>query len=210
MSVREVVRGLVAVLIGVLLYALCVPVPRAWQRWSALQPLRPSGGLYFPVRVRIWVPAFAQADPRWGAEQLATTDRTLAAEGCAVTSAAMALAFYGMDVDPKRLNVFLKENNGYTPRGWIEWQVAAEFEPSKVRHAYENLPSYRLLDWNLIRGNPVIVRIRRIGGGTHFVVIVGKEGYEYLAQDPGSGGRLVKMSELSSPMEALRYYEKLH
>jgi len=210
MKARNVLHGLCAVILGAALYMLVALTPHAWKTWNTKRPLPPTGGLYFPMRRQIQVPAFAQADPRWGAEQLATTTHTLAAEGCAVTSAAMALAFYGMDVDPARLNQFLKANGGYTSRGWIEWQVAAEFEPRKVRHAYEDLPSYRLLDWNLIRGNPVIIRIRRAGGGTHFVLLVGKEGYEYIAQDPGAGGRTLGFSAFGAPIEALRFYERLN
>lgn len=180
----------------------------AWARWSRLDRLSPSGGLYFPWRVELNAPAFAQTDPQWGADLLGPTERTLAAEGCAVTSAAMALGYYGIDVDPKRLNAFLKNNRGFTEQGWIYWEGAAEFLPGRVWHAYEDLPSYRLIDCNLLRKNPVIVRIRRPAGGTHFVLIVGKDGFEYLALDPGSGGRMVRLSQLESPVEALRFYEK--
>lgn len=180
----------------------------AWACWSRLERLSPSGGLYFPWRVELSAPSFAQTDPRWGADLLGSTERTLAAEGCAVTSAAMALGSYGIDVDPKRLNAFLKNNGGFTEQGWIYWECAAEFLPGRVWHAYEDLPSYRLIDCNLLRKNPVIVRIRRPAGGTHFVLIVGKDGFEYLALDPGSGGRMVRLSQLESPVEALRFYEK--
>jgi hypothetical protein len=185
-----------------------IALAAAWSRWSRLEKLAPSGGLYFPWRVELETPSFAQTDPRWGADLLGPTERTLAAEGCAVTSAAMALGYYGIDVDPKRLNEFLKNSGGFTEQGWIYWESAAEFEPGKVWHAYEDLPSYRLIDWNLLRKNPVIIRIRRPSGGTHFVLIVGKTGFEYLVLDPGSGGRKVRLSELESPVEALRYYKR--
>ncbi len=188
--------------------ALLWPAARGWLAWGHKGPLQPAGGLYFPFQTEVAVPTFAQTDPRWGADKLGPTESTLAAEGCALTSAAMALGFYGMTVDPKQLNRFLTENQGFTERGWLYWEVAAEFEPGKVRHAYEDLPSYRLIDWNLLRKNPVIVRIRRPAGGTHFVLVVGKVGYEYLAQDPGDGGRRVRLSELASPVEALRFYER--
>ncbi len=177
--------------------------------WCRTAVLPARGGLYFPWRVQIAVPGFAQADPRWGLQFLGATQSTLAAEGCAVTSAAMVLAYHGMDVDPLRLNAFLTQNNGYTERGWLYWEVAAEYVLGRVWHAYEDLPSYRLLDANLWRGNPVIVRIRPGGRGTHFVVVVGKSGWEYLAQDPGSGGRLVLLSSFGSRIEALRFYERL-
>jgi hypothetical protein len=187
----------------------CTLVSAAWERWDRKGPVQPSGGLFFPRPVLLGVPSFAQADPRWGGDRLASTPNTLGAEGCAVTSAAMVLAGYGMDIDPGRLNAFLVENGGYTERGWIYWEAAALYEPGKVRHAYEDLPSYRLIDWNLLKGNPVIVRVRPPGRGTHFVLVVGKSGFDYIAQDPGAGGRQVPLRELCSPVEALRFYEKL-
>lgn len=181
----------------------------AWRSWDRKGRLEPSGGLFFPVRRVLGVPSFAQADVRWGSDRLASTQSTLAAEGCAVASAAMVLAGYGMNIDPGKLNAFLVENGGYTERGWIYWEAAAEFEPGKVRHAYEDLPSHRLIDWNLLKGNPVIVRVRPPGRGTHFVLVVGKEGFDYIAQDPGSGGKQVLLREFGSQVEALRFYEKL-
>ncbi len=181
----------------------------AWTRWGEKNKLEPVGGLYFPLLVEATAPAFAQADARWGEERLGPTQRSLGAEGCAVTSAAMALGHYGIQTDPQRLNRFLNENGGFTPQGWIYWEVAAELEPGKIKHAYEDLPSYRLMDWNLMLGNPVIVRIRRASGGTHFVLVVGKKGYEYVALDPGAGGRKVFLSELQCPVEALRFYKRL-
>ncbi|MEY5025585.1 MAG: hypothetical protein RLZZ244_1113 [Verrucomicrobiota bacterium] len=178
----------------------------AWVRWGRVGVLEARGGVYFPVAVELQVPSFAQADARWGQDRMGG-GATLGAEGCAVTSAAMALAYHGMDVDPKRLNAFLNAFQGYTEKGWLYWEAAAEFEPGKVRHAYEDLPSYRLMDLNLLRGNPVIVRVRPGGRGTHFVLVVGKRGYEYLAQDPGAGGRKVELSAFGSRVEALRFYE---
>jgi hypothetical protein len=180
-----------------------------WRKWDRKAHLDPSGGLFFPRTVLLQVPSFAQADPRWGRDQLATTPKTLGEEGCALSCAAMVLAGYGMDLDPGRLNTFLIQNGGYTERGWIYWEVAALYENAKVRHAYEDLPSYRLIDWNLLKGNPVIVRVRPPGRGTHFVLIVGKSGFDYIAQDPGSGGRQRPLGELLSPIEALRFYERL-
>lgn len=184
-------------------------VSGVWSRWGAKAKLAPAGGLFFPIRIETTAPSFAQADARWGKEPLGPTDRTLAAEGCAVTSAAMALGHYGIHANPQQLNRFLSSHGGFTEQGWIYWEAAAEFEPGKIRHAYEDLPSYRLMDWNLLTRNPVIVRIRRPGGGTHFVLVVGKVGYEYIALDPGAGGRKVLLSELKSRVEALRFYRRL-
>lgn len=182
-----------------------------WNVWDAKQPIEPRGGLPFLKRVELAVPSYRQNDPRWGDDLLGPTDGTLGGEGCAVSSAAMVLSSYGIDTDPQRLNSFLNEREGYTPQGWIYWEKAAELAPEKVRHAYEDLPSYRLIDSNLLRGNPVIVRLRHKSGTTHFVVVAGKDGFDYLTRDPGAGAAkgLYPLKDYGSKIEALRFYERL-
>ncbi len=195
----------------VLVLGLAATAGTWWSRWNYRGKLAPSGGLYFFSKVELAVPSYRQNDVRWGHELLGATEGTLGAEGCAVSSAAMVLGFYGIDTDPQRLNRFLTDNSGYTPEGWIYWEAAAALEPGKIRHAYEDLPSYRLIDLNLMEGNPVIVRLRLASGTTHFVVIAGKQGFNYLTRDPGSGaGRgIYPLRDLGSPIEALRFYERL-
>lgn len=186
-----------------------------WQRWqeewNRLGILEPSGGLFFQPRLELKVPIFRQADERWRDDRLGNTQATLGAEGCAVASAAMVLATYGVDTDPGRLNKLVTEANGYVGNGWLEWEKAAEVTGNVARKVYEDLPSYRLIDENLRYGNPVIVRLRTEGGTTHFVVIAGKEGYDYLTRDPGSGAAkgLYPLSEFGSKIDALRFYEKM-
>ena len=167
--------------------------------------------MYWPVRQELKVPAFAQGDPRWADDPLGPTAATLHAEGCAVSSAAMVLASYGIDTDPGRLNRFLTGHEGFTPQGWLDWDKAAGVVPGRCEKAYEDAPTHGLIDWNLLRGNPVIVRIRFPSGITHFVVIAGKEGLEYLIRDPGAGAArgLYPLREIASQIEALRYYRKL-
>lgn len=123
----------------------------------------------------------------------------------------MVFQSYGIKVDPQELNWFLTDTSGYTEQGWLYWDRAAWWAPERVRHVYEDLPSYDLIDSNLARGNPVIVRIRFGNGVTHFVVIAGKEGFDYLIRDPGAGASkgLYPLRELGSNIEALRFYERL-
>jgi hypothetical protein len=80
-----------------------------------------------------------------------------------------------------------------------------------VRHVYEDLPSYQLIDSNIANGNPVIVRVRLSSGITHFVVIAGKDGFDYLVRDPGAGSAkgFYPLRELGSDIEALRFYEPI-
>lgn len=182
--------------------------------WMAKRPVAASGGLHFPGRTELYVPQFFQADPRWAADALASTSGTLGAEGCAVASAAMTLAGYGVDVDPGRLNKFLTAlPGGYTSEGWIYWEKAAEFDSAftaKLLPHYEDKPSHFLIDWNLMQGNPVIARLRYPSGITHFVVICGKQGGDYLIRDPGRGGTkgVYPLKEFGSGIEAIRFYRK--
>ena len=181
--------------------------------WSLKRPLSPRGGRYFFHRVQLAVPSFRQGDDKWSDDSLGGVEAngTLGGEGCAVSAAAMVFKFYGIDVDPQQLNWFLSNVGGYTDQGWLYWDRAAWFAPDRVRHVYEDLASYQLIDSNLSRGNPVIVRVRLRNGITHFVVIAGKEGFDYLIQDPGGGSvkGLYPLRELGSDIEALRFYEPI-
>lgn len=171
----------------------------------------PSGGLYFFKRVELAVPQWRQSDEKWRNDQLGWSNGTLGAEGCAVASTAMVLNFYGIDTDPQQLNWYLTATGGYTNEGWIYWERAADLAPGRVRHVYEDLPSLFLIDWNLLHGNPVIVRLRLSSGITHFVVIAGKDGFDYLTRDPGAGAvkGIYPLREIGSDIEALRFYRKL-
>jgi peptidase C39-like protein len=181
--------------------------------WTWKRKLSPHGGRYFFHRVELAVPSFRQADEKWRDDPLGgvETNGTLGGEGCAVAAAAMVFKFYGIDTDPQQLNWFLTSAGGYTDNGWLYWDRAAWFAPDRVRHVYEDLPSYQLIDSNLSRGNPVIVRVRLRNGVTHFVVIGGKAGFDYLIADPGAGSAkgLYPLRELGSDIEALRFYKPM-
>jgi hypothetical protein len=200
--------------IGVLLLAGVggvILILSAWYYYVGTRKIPSAGGLYFFSKLILPVPRFAQDDPRWADDELGPAPSTMGEEGCAVSAAAMVLAFYGQDIDPGRLNAFLSDSGGYTPQGWLYWEKAADYHPGLVRHAYEDLPSYFLIDSNLERGNPVIIRIHLPNGVTHFVVIAGKDGFDYLIQDPASGGvnGVYPLRKLAPEIEALRFYEKL-
>src|SRR6266480_603802 len=181
--------------------------------WNWKRPLWPRGGRYFFHRVELPVPSFRQSDERWSDDPLGGVpdNGTLGGQGCAVAAAAMVFKFYGIETDPQQLNWFLTSVVGYTENGWVYWDRAAWFAPDRVRHVYEDLASYQLIDSNLAHGNPVIVRVRLPNGITHFVVIAGKAGFDYLVQDPGGGSAkgFYPLRELGSDIEGLRFYEPI-
>jgi hypothetical protein len=181
--------------------------------WNWRRQISPRGGRYFFHRLELAVPSFRQGDEKWSDDPLGgvVENGTIGGEGCAVAAAAMVFRFYGIEVDPQQLNWYLSGVGGYTDRGWLYWDRAAWFAPDRVRHTYEDLPSYALIDSNLNHGNPVIVRVRLSNGITHFVVIAGKDGFDYLVQDPGAGASkgLYPLRELHSDIEALRFYQPI-
>jgi hypothetical protein len=199
--------------LGGVLLVLLIGVAGVYIDWTWKRKISPRGGRYFFHRVELAVPSFRQGDERWRDDPLGGVpdNGTLGGEGCAVAALAMVFKFYGIDTDPEQLNWFLPVVGGYTDRGWVYWDRAAWLAPNRVRHVYEDLPSYQLIDCNLARGNPVIVRVRLRGGVTHFVVIAGKDGFDYLVRDPGAGASkgFYPLRELHSDIEALRFYEPL-
>ena len=181
--------------------------------WNWKRPLSARGGRYFFHRVELPVPSFRQPDERWSDDPLGGVpdNGTLGGQGCAVAAAAMVFKFYGIETDPQQLNWFLTAVDGYTDRGWLYWDRAAWLAPDRVRHVYEDLPSYQLIDSNLAHGNPVIVRVRLTNGITHFVVVAGKDGFDYLVRDPGGGAAkgFYPLRQLNSDIEGLRFYQPL-
>ncbi len=197
----------------ILCFALVAAAAVIYVDWHWKRPLPPQGGRYFYHRLEITVPSLRQGDARWAHDPLGGVleNGTLGSAGCAVTSTAMIFRSYGIAIDPQQLNWYLTATGGYTPEGWIYWDRATWWAPDRVRHIYEDLPSYDLIDSNLARGNPVIVRVRFPGGITHFVVIAGKDGFDYLVRDPGAGAAkgYYPLRELGSKIEALRYYRRI-
>jgi len=167
------------------------------------------GGRYFIHRTVIPVPAFQQNDPRWSLDLLGNSIDTLGQSGCAVSSAAMVLSSYGIDTDPQRLNVYLTGHGGYVGEGLLVWEKASELGAGWVRKGYEDAPSYALIDQNLLEGNPVIVRLTLRNGTTHFVVVVGKEGWDYIIRDPARPPAygIYPLRNLTPRIEALRFYK---
>jgi hypothetical protein len=204
--VWEIGRGrlwLIALAI-ILFFHFAVP---AFFNWKHV--ISSSGGRYFVHRTVIPVPPLQQDDPLWGDQLLGNTIDTLGQEGCAITSAAMVLRAYGVDTDPQRLNAYLTTHGGFVGDGLLVWEKAAEVGGGQVQKAYEDLPSYALIDANILKGNPVIVRVHLRNGTTHFVVIVGKQGWNYLIRDPARPPEygVYPLRDLVSRIEALRFYK---
>ena len=148
---------------------------------------------------------YLQKDARWENDTVGGTGERLARVGCTVCSLAMALDYYGLKTTPKELNDFLKQNDGYTLRGWLKWNAVSSFSGGKVAMDYIGAPTHVRIDRALKNNQPVIAKVFINGIIPHWVLIVGKEGDDYLMRDPlGDGNAVQRLSEYGSEIYAMR------
>ena len=121
----------------------------------------------------------------------------------------MALAEHGIQLDPGALNRELKKRGGYTRRGWLKWDAVRQVTGGKVRIRIPGSPHLSEIDAALQAGNPVIAKVLLASGIHHWVLVVRREGKEYLIKDPlGNGRHLSKLSQFESGVLAIRIVEK--
>lgn len=135
------------------------------------------------------IPIYLQNDPRWQNELIGGSQQTLGAVGCTVCCVSMALAHYGIDLPPPQLNELLKANNGYTSKGWLKWQTVSQLTHSQIDFTISNQPTTAMIDAALQLDQPVIAKIRLYDIFPHWVLIVGKNGADYLVKDPLGDGK---------------------
>jgi len=129
-----------------------------------------------------YVPYFSQRDPAWANELLGGDGPTISSAGCALTSAAMVMVYYGVDTDPKRLNELIGRT-GYDADYNIYWSVVEEkchTDQNQIKYEGKIEPySSEEVDNQLDAGRPPIVDV-----GGHFVVVTKREGDTYYINDP--------------------------
>jgi parallel beta-helix repeat protein len=131
---------------------------------------------------------FSQCDSRWGSDKLGGDGPTICSQGCALTSTAMVMAYYGVDTDPQRLNDAIGRA-GYDAGYNIYWSAVRnvchdevnqiEYDPGTVKPF-----DTTVLNTHLDAGHPVIVNV-----GGHFVVVTGRSDGTYYINDPISSAK---------------------
>jgi hypothetical protein len=155
-------------------------------------------------------PFFLQTDVRWSKDEIGGSRETLRAVGCTICSVSMALAYHGIEMMPNQLNEKLKEKEGYTEQGWLKWNKIAELTDKKVRIEIPEKLSHETIDKALKAGQPVVAKVFLNRFITHWVLIVGKSGQEYLIKDPlGDGKSLEMLSKFGSDIYAIRIVAKV-
>lgn len=146
-----------------------------------LQPLN-----YEPPSVLIDIPPLSQRDPRWANIRLGNSYLTLGSDGCLATDFAMVIG-----VNPDEFNARLKAVGGFTGAN-IYWQMIDDAYPNcEYVWAYDcyYIPApLNEIDKLLQRGISVMVHTLK-NGYQHWVLIVGKNGDDYIINDPWDGVR---------------------
>jgi len=134
----------------------------------------------------------SQQDPKWKNDTLGFGDPgdTIGYIGCALTATAMLLSGHGYDETPKTLNQKLKQVNGFVSAA-IRWGAVSQVYPnitvkSNISCITGDAP-LGLIDEAIAAGQPAIVQVDRSpaeGIQTHWVVLYGKKGNDYLMLDP--------------------------
>jgi hypothetical protein len=181
--------------------AAAVGVAASWRDEPPyVPPIEPRGGE--PMRMELGpMPLHLQTDPRWKDETLGGSGEPFGATGCVVCGVSMALAHFGMNIPPDSLNHLLKEHEGYTRQGWIKWDAVADLTDGRVRIDASEPLTHAAIDSALLLGSPVLAMVLIGGTVSHWVLIAGKDGLDYLMKDPlGTGDHL----------EAIGRYGRIH
>ena len=134
----------------------------------------------------------SQQDPQWKKDILGFGDPsdTIGYVGCALTSVAMLLSGHGYAETPKTLNQKLKNVSGFVGAG-IRWGAVSQIYPNVTLKAYipcstSDAPLAQI-DAAIAAGQPAIVQVdysNDPGIQTHWVLLYGKNGDDYLMLDP--------------------------
>lgn len=171
---------------------------------AEMPPIASSGGSD-ALNVRIEpIPYWLQNDPQWGAETIGGSNERMATAGCTVTCVAMALSSLGYQTNPLQLCRDLKDREGFTGQGYLIWGTVGSVTNHETRIEFPAL-THGAIEAALLENRPVIAKIMLGGTIPHWVLIVGKDGPEYLVMDPLNGERtLLRLSDRSAKIYAVR------
>lgn len=167
-----------------------------------------------PAEFKIWTDAnyyFNQTDKRWAEDLIGggvfydpNDPSYMWKYGCAVTSMAMVLKKYGVDIDPGRLatqSIYVTD--------LIAWQDVPSLYGGSIvikGHGYGGYPDWQIIDQKLSEGKWVIVYVTSQG---HYVVLLSKEGDDYKMHDPYFGNELSFNERYSqSAVDEMVIYER--
>ncbi|HMJ65151.1 MAG TPA: C39 family peptidase [Candidatus Binatia bacterium] len=194
-----------------LVLVLAAIIPGAWLGWKAghrVSVIPSRGGESFATPP-IGTVHYRQKDARWNNDLVGELGEPMAKVGCTVCSLAMMFDFYGVRLTPKELNQWLNRNGGYTAEGWLIWDSVRKVSNEQLTIDYIGGADFEVIDRALKNNQPVIAKVFINGVIPHWVLIVGKQGTEYLMRDPlGEQDALDPLSRYGSRIYAIRILKK--
>lgn len=176
------------------------------RRGAGVTSIPSAGGEALDISPLTGVPYYLQNDPRWASETLGGSNQSLGAAGCTVSCIAMGVSALGRPMDPAQVSAELKRNDGFTESGQVIWAAVGDITDGAVRIELRE-PRHGAIDTELIGRRPVVVKIMLGETVPHWVLIVGKQGQEYLAMDPLDRDKeLVRLSDRSAAIYAVRVF----
>lgn len=173
-------------------------------------PIPASGGMPFQNFTPLAGVTYLENDPRWRDERIGGSGEKLGEAGCAICASAMALDVLGFHSTPKELNDKLKAAGGYNARGWLEWKVVGDVTTNKILVDAVAKPTHKDIDAALTNRFPVAVKLFINGNIPHWVLVVGKQGTNYLMRDPlGDGHTLEPLSKYESDLYGVRIFKPM-
>jgi len=133
-----------------------------------------------------YIPYFSQLDSRWAKNQLGTcSGETTGKSGCVITCVSMVFKYYDrkLDIDPGKLNEWLKKNNGYANGCEMIWSAPSRYTKGIMLESTVDTKKLSDIDKYLNRTKPVIVKVLYCGL-PHYVVVSYKYRDTYYIQDP--------------------------
>ncbi|MDZ4288182.1 MAG: hypothetical protein U0984_09495 [Prosthecobacter sp.] len=193
---------------------LLVLAVAGWFTWRNIQArkgfsIAASGGRAMALVLPELGRTYLQKDPLWRDEKLGSTSENLGSIDCAVCSVAMASTSLGFPVTPSELNGKLRDGQGFTPQGWLVWGALPGATDQHVEVIVADRPSHAAMDAALERGEFPVVKFILLSGITHWVVVVGKDGLDYLVRDPlKASEKPVKLSSRTSAIYSVRFVRR--
>lgn len=173
--------------------------------------------------VSLNVPLLRQDDPLWGSQEYDTARKwsnqpTISRWGCALTSMAMIMQFYGMHtlpsgqpLTPQTLNTWLKSQpDGYVGDGALNWLavtrltrlISSNLNTPKLEYSAKNGADMSLAQAEITHQKPVILQV-----DGHFVVGKGNKSdpVDLLIHDPAKEN--TSFSSLNKPLLSTRLFQ---
>ncbi|MGE4158140.1 MAG: hypothetical protein AB7F75_03500, partial [Planctomycetota bacterium] len=150
-------------------------------------------------------PYYLQTDTAWKLETVGGSGELLSDVGCTLCCVSMAATQLGISMDPKQLNRELKAQGGYTRNGLLKWDIAEKVLKNAIAFEILEIPSYSSIDSAVRAGNPVVTKILIGGAIPHWVLLVGKDGDDYLVKNPLCQQKVIeRLSTLSKKILSIR------